>query len=207
MAYLIKAGSPLKAYKHCMEALLKDGAGIKDEKDDLKEILGVLLEIKNPHKTLDLPNDQKLLEMIEWMKENFLETDHVEDWGYSYGERLQNYEGVNQIQATIEKLIKKPEAKSATLVFANPPGDKKHFPCIISLDLKMRDGKLYGFAFFRSQDCGKKMIADIISLGEVMKLIAQGLTIPTASLSIFISSLHLYEKDIKYLNRFNEQIF
>lgn len=44
--------------------------------------------------------------MIEWMKNNFFSDKNVLDWGYSYGQRLTNYEGINQIKNVKEKLLK-----------------------------------------------------------------------------------------------------
>lgn len=108
-----------------------------------------------------------------------------------------DFGGINQIQNVIQKLKKNPESKSATITLMNPDGDKHHMPCIVALDFKIRNKQLMLTAFFRSQDVGKKIYADIICLGEIEKQIADSVGVAMGPLNILIVSLHVYEADFE----------
>ena len=68
-------------------------------------------------------------------------------------------------------------------------------------NVKIRNGKIVGNAFFRSQDAGKKFYADIMCIGEIMKLVSNKLGLEVGTLSIFIASLHIYESDFDKIKR------
>lgn len=129
------------------------------------------------------------------MRNNFLLNEPITNWGYSYGQRFTNFDGIDQIGGVVEKLKKNPNSKSATITLMNPLGDSHHMPCIVALDFKIREGKLMTTAFFRSQDAGKKIYADIICLGEIAKKIADRVGVAVGALSILTASLHFYEED------------
>lgn len=198
MINIFKKETPGKLWLQAMEKVYLEGHNIKDGEQNLKELLSVLVTVDNPTIIDGEIKKYGNTSMIEWMKSNFLSKEPIENWGYSYGQRMYNYNGnYNQFEKAIEKLKKNPESKSATICFANPEQDIKHSPCIISLDLKIRQNKIVGNAFFRSQDAGKKFYADIICIGEIMSLASKELNIGVGELNIFIASLHIYESDFE----------
>ena len=81
-----------------------------------------------------------------------------------------------------------------------PGGDDKHVPCICSIDFKIRNNKLNTTAFFRSQDIGKKVYADMISLTKIASLIADSVKADVGFLVLHIASAHIYESDMKRVN-------
>ncbi|OYT43522.1 MAG: hypothetical protein B6U88_00860 [Candidatus Aenigmarchaeota archaeon ex4484_56] len=117
-----------------------------------------------------------------------------------YGKRLFNYRGINQIKAVVNKLKVKPESKSAIITLTDPSKDKRHVPCICVMDFKIRNSLLTTTAFFRSQDAGKKIYADILAIGEIVKLISRNLNVKIGPLILYICSSHIYEEDIKKIN-------
>jgi len=199
----ITTTTPGTAWKKAIKIVLDKGEIIQDDGENLYELINVSILIKKPTKIDQIVKDYGDIEMLKWMRNNFHSTEPVENWGYCYGQRLQNFEGINQMEKVIIKLKKNPQTKSATLNFTFPPGDVKHMPCVNILDLKFRNNKLNASVFMRSQDAGKKLYADIISMGEIVKEIAQKVGQTPGELLIHISSLHVYEKD---LNKFKELI-
>ena len=167
-----------------------------DGEEHLKELTNVLLISSNPSGSDPVIEKFADKNMINFMLGNFLDKKPVLDWGYSYGMRLFDYNGADQLQRVIDKLKKNKESKSATVDLMDPLKDGKHVPCICTIDFKIRDNKIQCSAFFRSQDVGKKIYADIISLGELMKQVSQGAGYAVGTLHIFIASLHIYEKDV-----------
>lgn len=183
------------AWQSALKMVLEEGRNVKDGDKDLQEVVNVFLTVHDPISSDIILEKYADPAMIDWMRKNFLSTEPVANWGYSYGQRITDHHGVNQIESAIEKLRKNPEAKSATITLMSPEGDHNHMPCIVALDFKIRDGKLMTTAFFRSQDVGKKIYADIICIGEIGKKIADVVTVPNGDLNILIVSLHFYEED------------
>jgi thymidylate synthase len=193
----IAAKTPGEAWKKAALEVFKVGSPIKDGDVNLKELLNIFLSIENPLGTDAIMDRYADAKMIEWMRNNFLSNNPVDSWGYSYGQRFTDFGGINQIQDVIQKLKKNPESKSATITLMNPEGDKHHMPCIVALDFKIRNKQLMLTAFFRSQDVGKKIYADIICLGEIEKEIADSIGVAMGPLNILIVSLHAYEADFE----------
>ncbi|MCX6713508.1 MAG: thymidylate synthase, partial [Candidatus Vogelbacteria bacterium] len=174
-----------------------DGQLIKDGDKKLRELLNVFIICENPTKGDEILDKKADKNMINWMLGNFLKQEPVLNWGYSYGLRFFNYHGINQLQQIIDKLKKNNESKSATISLMDPLGDSGHMPCICVLDFKIRKGYLLATAFFRSQDAGKKLYADIISLGKIMEIVSGEVGIKMGELSVLIASLHIYEEDLE----------
>jgi thymidylate synthase len=84
----------------------------------------------------------------------------------------------------------------------NPEEDYEgHMPCIISLDFKIRNEQLDITGFFRSQDIGKKIYADILALNAILTEVSEKIKVKSGDVKIFISSAHIYEQDY---NKFND---
>ncbi|MCL4379420.1 thymidylate synthase [Candidatus Marsarchaeota archaeon] len=193
---IIEAATPGLLWKQAAKKVYSEGSEIMDGQERLKELTSVTLIISNPTGEDQIMQKFADRKMVDFMLGNFLKQDSVLDWGYSYGKRLFNYNGINQMDRVIKKLNGNKESKSATIDLINPLEDVKHVPCICTLDFKIRDNKIQCSAFFRSQDAGKKIYADIISIGKLMKIIAKETKYDVGVLHIFIASLHIYEKDV-----------
>lgn len=198
--YYVKSITTGEVWLKVLKEIMNNGGTIKDGEQNLKELLNVILEIKNPLKKDSIVQQYGDEKIIDWMKDNFLKQQPVLDWGYSYGQRFFNYNGVNQIEKVIKKLKSNPESKSATISTMDPKHDDAHMPCIVAMDFKIRKNKLITTTFFRSQDAGKKIYADIISIGEISKLITRALNIKENELIIHIASLHIYETEWEKIN-------
>jgi thymidylate synthase len=188
--------------KACLLVMNK-GHEVKDNEQNLKEIIDLYIEVENASEHDDLIKKYSDPEMIKWMmNDNFGGDKPVLNWGYCYGMRLYDYDGVNQIGKIIEKLKKNPESKSSTIVTMKPSADfDGHMPCIVVIDFKIRNNKLLLTSFFRSQDIGKKIYADIFSLGKIQNDISQALNVDCGPVKIFISSAHVYESDFEAVNK------
>lgn len=197
MENYIKENSIGMAWKNAIETVFEKGKTVFDGEVKLHELLGVHIVIENPSEKDEFIQKNGDLSMIEWMKNNFFSEKNVLDWGYSYGQRLTNYKGINQIENVKEKLLKNPESKSATICLNNPKGDEKHSPCINILDFKLRNNTLILNTFFRSQDICKKMYADAICLTEILNDMAETLKIKNTQLNLYIMSAHIYENDFE----------
>ena len=103
---------------------------------------------------------------------------------YTYGSRLHNY---NQINEVIASLRKNNNNRNGVSVTWRPETDYHvEPPCLILIDCKIQDKKLYMTAYFRSHDIYKAYCMNIIALQCLQEKIVNSL-----------NEDHDYEADIK----------
>lgn len=195
--YFITGSSIGEAWKKAIKTIIEKGMIVFDGDERLHEVLGLQIKIENPSENDIIIEEKGDKTMIDWMKKNFFSKDNVLNWEYSYGQRLTDYLGINQLENIKRKLLKNIESKSATISLNYPLGDEKHSPCINILDFKVRNNTVILNTFFRSQDICKKMYADAICLTLILNDIAEALKIKNRELNLYIMSAHIYENDFK----------
>jgi len=202
MIYSITALSIGESWQELLRLILSKGSMVKDGGKSLVELC---------HVVVDLPDNLRLTDdifetlydktIVKFMKTNFFGNDSIENWGYSYGQRLTNFAGINQLEEIIVKLKDNPWSKSATICLANPPHDRRHIPCVYSLDFKLRNHKLDITAYFRSQDAGKKYCADIYCIRKIQIDVARAINALPGRLILVSSSMHIYNEDLLHANK------
>ena len=192
---IVKASNAGEAWREAARRVMERGRPCLDDDQGLTELLGVSIEVEDPRCDDAIVAQWGDPAMLEFMYANFLESEPVLDWGYSYGKRLRSLHGVDQQAEILERLRRRPATKAATIGFLDPAGDGRHVPCAIALDLKVRDGVLSTVAFFRSQDAGSKLYADVRSLGALAEGYARELGVAPGPLSLWVVSLHVYDRD------------
>jgi thymidylate synthase len=152
-----------------INAVMQEGSYLRETDVHTQELTDLFVEVEDGQLYDDILEEHANPKTIKWMvDENFGGTEPVLDWGYCYGMRLRNFNGVDQVSKVIEKLKLDAETRSATINLIKPEDDfNGHMPCITTLDVKIRSGKLHVTGFFRSQDVGKKLYADILALGSI----------------------------------------
>ncbi|MEM2146183.1 MAG: thymidylate synthase [Candidatus Jordarchaeaceae archaeon] len=196
----ITSNSILDAWKKGLELLRKKGLKTMDDNQALSEILQLFIVLENPvdeEEKISIVNPS----MADWMKANFEHEILVPELGNakSYGCRLRNYKGRNQLQWVKEKLRNKPETKSATITMLMPDEDKSYVPCVSLLDFKLRNNTLHMTATCRSLDFGKKALFNFLALKRIADEVKDELSIPNLTLTVHIISAHVYEKDWSFL--------
>lgn len=191
------------AWRDLLEATYGSDRTVRDDGMELRELVNVLVTIEAP--IPPMPDDAFLRqnsddELVQWMHDNFHSMDPIDGWGYSYGSRLYDFEGVNQLEYVKAKLAADQESKSATVTAMYPPGDSTHVPCICSLDFKVRDGLILT-AFFRSQDVGRKFASDVLALQEVFDDVAAHLGVARNRMVVHVVSAHIYERDYDHVEQ------
>ncbi|MFA5026736.1 MAG: thymidylate synthase [Candidatus Methylomirabilota bacterium] len=192
----IRCESIGEAWLKSCEHISKKGKAVLDGDKKLREVMNLIVSVKKPgqkDRIIEKYGDKK---MIKWMLSNFLEQKNVPELknAPSYGTRLFNYRGKNQIEWVIKKLREKPETKSATISMIMPE-DENYIPCVSTLDFKIRNGKLGVFAMCRAIDFGKKVYANLIALNKIQNIVSEKTGIPSGELTIFVVSSHIYDED------------
>ena len=177
--------------------IFTQGKAMKDGSKDIREVLHFFLSIQNHQQKDALIEKYGDPSMIQWMLSNFLEQKRVPELsnGLSYGTRLFNYHGKNQLDWVIEKLQKKPEAKSVTIPMIMPNDDTDYIPCVSMLDFKIRDNKLIMVAMCRAIDFGNKVYANLIALSKIQSMVADKIKVNVGELHLYVVSAHIYADD------------
>ena len=198
---VISANTAGEAWLKVVRLVYESGGQVRDGSELLNEVLNVVVEVEDAQTIDDTIERFSDRDMITWMKSNFFVQEEIPEFGFSYAQRLRDYQHVDQIQGVIDRLRRNPEAKSATISLLMPGADNKHVPCITTLDFKQRGGKLHLIAFVRSQDIARKLHADILVLAEVQKEVASSLDVAPGAVTLHIASAHIYHRDFPFVER------
>lgn len=200
----ISTKTPGQAWIKTCRFVMEKGHEIKDEDLILKEIIGLYLSVEEPTSFDEIMEKYANRKEMEWMRRLWLETKPIPAMGrfpeykISYGKRLFDANGKDQIKWVIEKLKRNPETKSATISLLIPGEEKKtSITCAPAFDFKIRDGKLILTVFIRSQDAYKKLHFDILFVGKIAEIVADEVGVSSGPLNSFIVSEHIYETDFK----------
>jgi thymidylate synthase len=188
--------------KSC-EMIMEKGEAEKDDEKKLRELMHFEVWINNPSEDDMIIEKYGDKEMIRWMLSNFMEQKRVPELknSLSYGTRLFNYNGKNQVDWVKQKLREKPETKAATITMLMPNEDKGYIPCVSMMDFKLRHGKLILTAMCRSIDFGNKVYANMRALHKVQKMIADTVLVPCGPIVMTIVSAHIYDDDFAKIKR------
>ncbi|NMC59662.1 MAG: thymidylate synthase [Candidatus Methanofastidiosa archaeon] len=190
----------------------------------VKELLNVIWTVQHPLES-EIPKGNPMgINSVEAYKNQLLDPDRG-GFAYTYGNRLNQYtvfkpveepqsnisdieefkelklEGayllVNQIKKIIIDLIAYPETRRATMVTWQLPDDllNEEVPCLIMIDYKIRGGKLFTSAIWRSHDYFSAAVPNFFALLELSKYIAKRVELPVGPITIQSISAHIYEYD------------
>lgn len=127
-----------------------------------------------------------------------LEYTFIKDkWYESYWGRMVSWQGsFNQIENVIKILRTGLAVKRCELIIFDPSKDARNpysQPCMIAIDLKPRNGKLYLTSILRSNRVSKSGYADYTALIEMGKFLAKQADIELGKVSVLACSCHLGE--------------
>ena len=151
----------------------------KDNKT--KELISLMSVLTDKIK---LNENMPAIDIIDKYLPQVLSNVPTEGLTYTYGSRLHN---ANQIKEVIASLRKNKDNRNGISVTWKPETDyHKEPPCLILIDCKIQDKKLYMTAYFRSHDIYKAYCMNIIALQCLQEKIVNA-----------INEDHDYEADIK----------
>ena len=125
-------------------------------------------------------------------------TDHIYDGvEYTYGSRLRNFNGINQIQFIIKDLKVNNFSRRAiafTWDVIKDNGNPKS-PCLNLIQALVQKKQVYLTAYLRSNDIYRAWPQNAFALRKVQKEIADALGLKMGKLNIISNSAHIYERD------------
>lgn len=196
---IIKAKSISDAWHRGLNIIWNHGQVITDERgSEIKEFMNLMIVIEDPY-------TDRIPEEIAWNEERLEEYakqlisgENVQDFEYTYGQRLRNWnEKVDQIEYAIEKLKENPTSRRAIAVTWIPHVDTKvdEVPCMMLDDFKIRDGKVHLTTLFRSHDFGGAYPANLYGLSKLLEYVAERIGVAPGMITTISISAHIYDHD------------
>ena len=210
MSFQIEVNQIADGWETLVKKIMEEGKDINDERGSLtKEVLNTLVTIRDPlGKKRSKNNENDMFEDIRiptgyfWKgeklkiySEQFI-SDDKQGFVYTYGNRLRaHFECIDQIQVAIDRLKNCTESRRSISVTWDPTTDTKvdEVPCMILVDLKIRDGKLYTTGLWRSHDIYGAWFPNAVGLTYLAKYAADQLGVEVGEISIHSISAHIYE--------------
>lgn len=194
---------------------------VKDE-TQIREVIGVYERIDNPYKSSMLNiNYTQFAEAVKRgafdIKDYPIKGEALYDYVtsldqldkivlvdedsfiYTYPERLQNYQGRNQLIDIVNRLKQDIGSNRAVAVTFNPflDNERDDIPCLQLIQALVRNDKLILSVYFRSNDLYGAFPSNMMFLTYLGMKIADELGVQFDYIDYHCSSLHIYETDYK----------
>ncbi|MCL7412586.1 MAG: thymidylate synthase [ANME-2 cluster archaeon] len=196
---MIRTGTISDAWYRGLNMIWNHGHEVTDERGSrIREYLNLMIVIQNPYENR-IPKDISWNEeRLEEYAKQLITGENVQEFEYTYGQRLRNWnEEVDQIAYVIEKLKGNPTTRRATAVTWIPTIDTvvDEVPCMIIDDFKIRGGKVNLTTLFRSHDFAGAYPANLYGLSRLLEYIADEVGVKPGMITTISASAHIYEHD------------
>lgn len=128
---------------------------------------------------------------------SLLSKEKPNDLQYTYGERLRNYENIDQLQYLIDTLQKKMYSRRAVAVLWNPTIETlvDEVPCIDLYQAIVQDNKLYMIAYLRANDVYNGFPRNIYGVLKIQDVLCHALGVEKGYINTIAGSAHVYERN------------
>jgi thymidylate synthase len=135
-------------------------------------------------------------EHFEGYKPQVMTNEPVPSLSYTYGIRLRDHNGVNQIESIIAKLTAEAFTRRAVGVLWNVATDdgSEHPPCLTVVQASINYDKLYLTCYLRSNDMYRGWPENTLAFRTMQKEIADAVGLPMGPLTTISTSAHVYEE-------------
>jgi len=197
------------------ETLLSEDQVITAGRGDFKEAVGAYLHLTNPRARLSRSESKgkiySALGEFLWYMSKDTRLDFIDyyvggrfqqesDDGVTvrsgYGERLQNWRGINQLDNVVKLLRERPTSRRATIQLFDATDLTERFksiPCTCTLQFLIRDDRLHMFVAMRSNDAYLGLPHDVFSFTMLQEMVARAVGVELGEYKHCTGSLHLYE--------------
>lgn len=178
------------------------------QENELKELLNVMAVVydedpEKPYLPHFFPFSQKDLQAYY---PQVLSAKKIPGIAYTYGQRLRDHNGVDQIQEIINLIKTRPFSKKMVAFTANIKEDwsvvnRGDTPCLTQILVSLQDGKLFMTTHFRSQDMVHGWPRNVFSLRKLQKYIADETGYSMGSFVMITHSAHIYSDDYELVEK------
>lgn len=210
VGFRIEGGKVADVWLKVLDRILKFGyVKMSQYGEKQRELVDLITVINNEN-----PDEPHLPSYLYFTKEDLINyfpqlmTDNVfEGVEYTYGSRLRNHDGINQIEAIVNELKSENYSRRAVAVTWNVRKDCKNekSPCLDLVQALVEDNVLYLTAYFRSNDMYRAWPQNAYGLLKMQKEVAEALGLIIGKLVIVSCSAHIYERDFLEAQRMIEK--
>lgn len=153
------------------------------------------------------PEAPEFADYFDFNKEEFekyapqiLTPEPIEDVEYTYGQRLRDYQGIDQIQqGIIERLKSSIDSRRALACTWQVEKDiqSKSPPCVNLVQALVQNNLLHLTVYIRSNDMFKAWPQNALGLRRLQNLIAKEVKTGLGALTTISCSAHIYEQDFE----------
>ncbi len=186
-----------ECWVQCIRSVMEHGGSHYDEDVQLKEILGLTVEVSDPRMDDEIIDEYGDGAIVQHTLDKFSKGAVMPDRPFTYGARIYDNEGVDQFEWIVQRLLTKKETKSATICLLTPGNKDANLPCLTTVDAKIRNHKLELQFFFRSQNIFGRQYANLVALVKLQHDIANRCSVEVGGLRGHVASAHIYEYDFK----------
>ena len=191
--YTIKTKSLGNAWLQSIKLVMQEGENIYDDDRKLKEIRNLyvtLAEVRENDPILDKYADKK---RIQLMKKKYSTCGLVGDYKIDYGSYIYDNNGINQMVWLKNRILNKPETKSATITLHKPGEDM--LACLSLIDFKLRNNQLHMTVVYRSQNIFSSQPGNIVALQHIQEDLAKDINKELGKIELVVMSAHVYEEN------------
>lgn len=192
----IQAETIGRCWLDSIQCILEHGQVYHDEDVGMHEVLGLSVEIARPAESDPVIAAHGDKEVLLRTFAKFARGASLPDRPFTYGERIYDMAGVDQFEWLVERLLSKPDTKSATINLLVPGSTAASLPCLTTLDAKIRGGKLDLQFFFRSQNIFGRQYANLEALARLQCDLARRCGAEMGTLRGYVASAHIYDFDV-----------
>lgn len=183
-----------QAWVALLRHVLSDACEAPDDHGPVLEGSAVLFEIAGFSRADPILLAYGQLAKMALYDRKFTENVVCPPFKYSYGARLREMGGVNQLAWATNLLAERPYSKSAWLSLTFPGERAGAVPCLAAVAFRSRGGLLHFSAVFRSQNAFTAYL-NYLPLRDIQAEVAKQLGLPCGPMRVYIDVPHVYVAD------------
>jgi len=214
---MIVADNALECWKLSLDFVRNKGSDFIDQNNkQCRQSLNLVTVVKRPEinvtEPIELLNSFKTWKYpkLDEISSVILSSKSSLDYSYSYGQRIFNFDGINQINDYVIPLLKDhPTSRRAVVSLWNPFVDasliNKQVPGLIAIDFKIVNGSLCITGIIRSNDLLFGWPANVYQLFVLQDYVRKKLDLSFGDLSIVSISAHLFKDHFDVVDKILEK--
>jgi thymidylate synthase len=208
----IKEKKVLDAWKKSLKYVIDNGSDFIDSDErKCRELLNLTIIIDDPGEDYDAPID--IIQQFDWIypsKEELesimLSREQPASYEYTYGPRIFNFKGKDQVNDFVVPLLKKdPTSRRAVITLFDPSTDSnllsKNIPSLLYAYFKIKDNKLTLTCNIRSNDLFIGWPGNIYQIIMLHKHVAELLGVKLGILTTMSGSAHVFHEHFEMIEK------
>ncbi len=208
----IQEKTVLDAWKKSLRYVKDNGTDFLDgDNRECREVLNLTIIAEDPEKDYEKPID--LMQQFDWiypskdeLESIILNKEHSASYEYSYGPRIFNFRGKDQINDFVIPLLKKdPTSRRAIITLFDPSTDSnilsKNIPSLLYMYFKIKDNRLALTCSIRSNDLFIGWPGNIYQIIILQRHVAELLGLKLGVLTTISGSAHVFHEHFEMMEK------